>query len=373
MKRLTVKSIQGAYTVLVGRKLLSQAGRLIQKHGVFSCGIVRGRTKMLVVVQKNVFRHFGAALCRSLESAGLQVKVHLIPQGEQAKSAKELFRLYQRLLRESFDRSDGLLALGGGVTGDLCGFAASTYLRGIALVNVATTLLAQVDSSVGGKTGINLSEGKNLIGTFYPARLVLADADVLETLPDREFKASMAEVVKYGVIRDPVLFRKLEMNVEKILRRDKAVLAEVTGACIRIKARVVERDEKETRGERMILNYGHTFAHAFEKGLHYKGLRHGEAVAIGMTAAGLLSRHLGLWTETPARRQEALLQKLGLPVSLKKFSLRSRDLLQAMHHDKKKQSGRLRFVLPEKIGRVVVREGIHLKDVKKILKRIGGK
>ena len=373
MEKIKIRSMHGAYVVLAGRKLLEQAGRLIKAQGVLPRGIVRGRTQVLVVTQKSVYSRYGARLRRSLESAGLRVKVHILPQGERAKSSGELFRLYQTLLGAGFERSDVLLALGGGVTGDLCGFAAATYLRGIAFVNAATTLLAQVDSAVGGKTAINLPQGKNLVGAFYPARLVLADADVLETLPEREFKSSLAEVVKYGVIRDQRLFSKLEKNAAKILRRDKKLLGEIIAACVRIKAGVAERDERETHGERMILNYGHTFGHAFEKALGYKGLLHGEAVSIGMAAAGRLAEAAGLWPAAARQRQEALLNRLGLPVSLKGLALKSRSLLRAMQHDKKKQSGRLRFVLPRKIGRVEVRGDISSSAVEKILNQIGGK
>lgn len=376
MKSIPIQSLQGRYTVLIGRGLLARAGRWVRAYGVFPRGIVRGQTRVLVVAQRAVLRLYGAPLRRSLEAAGLRVFEHELPEGERAKSKEQLFRIYQALLRRGFDRSDAIAALGGGVTGDLCGFAASTYLRGIALVNIATTLLAQVDSAVGGKTGINLAQGKNLIGTFYPARLVLADAGVLKTVPEREYRASLAEVVKYGVIRDPALFAKLEKHAHKILNRDAGLLAQIVSACVRIKARVVEEDERETKGGRMILNYGHTFGHAFEKALNYKhsanGLVHGEAVSIGMAAAAFLAEETRTWPRSATLRQKALLERLGLPVALHGLRLKSRALLQAMRHDKKKQAGRLRFVLPRKIGRVEVREDIAPRTILKILDRIGG-
>ncbi len=372
MKTEIIRSMHGAYRVISGKGLIASTGKLMAAPGVLPRGIIRGRTKVMVVAQSRVLALYGKPLLRSLAASGFKTTIHRLPDGERAKSQTELFRLYQALLRARFDRSDAVLALGGGVTGDLCGFAASTYLRGLAFVNVATTLLAQVDSAVGGKTGINLPEGKNLAGTFYPARLVLADSGVLQTLPERDFRASLAEVVKYGVIRNAALFRKLEKNAGKILRRDQALLAEIIHACIRIKARVAERDERETKGERMILNYGHTFGHAFEKAAGYKGLLHGEAVSVGMAAAGRLAVRLGLWPAAEAWRQEKLLVRLGLPVRLER-TFKIQALLKAMQHDKKRSSGKLRFVLPVRIGKVIVRQDVAPKIIGQILKDVGGK
>ncbi|MBP9866027.1 MAG: 3-dehydroquinate synthase [Candidatus Omnitrophica bacterium] len=373
MKKEIIQSMHGAYTVMSGSGLISKAGALISAPGILPKGVTRGKTKVLVVSQEVIFSRYGKTLLKSLQRAGFKVFKHIVPNGEKAKTQTELFRLYQVLLESRFDRSDVVLGLGGGVIGDLCGFAASTYLRGLAFVNVTTTLLGQVDSAVGGKTAINLPEGKNLIGTFYPARLVLADASVLKTLPERDFHASLAEIVKYGVIRDIRLFRQLERDTKKILNRDQKVLASIIHACVRIKARVAERDERETKGERMILNYGHTFAHAFEKAANYEDLRHGEAVSIGMAAAGKLAVRLGLWPRTLEERQEKLLRALRLPVCLDGFSFNVSDLLRAMQHDKKRSSGKLRFVLPVRIGKVIVREDIAPKMIEQILRDVGGK
>jgi 3-dehydroquinate synthase len=373
MKKEIIQSMQGAYTVISGAGLISKAGALISAPGILPQGVTRGKTKIIVVSQKVILSLYGKPLLRSLQASGFKVVTHLLPDGEKAKTQTELFRLYQVLLEAKFDRSDVILGLGGGVVGDLCGFAAATYLRGLPFVNVTTTLLGQVDSAVGGKTAINLPEGKNLIGTFYPARLVLADAGVLKTLPERDFHASLAEIVKYGVIRDAGLFRQLERETRKILSRDQQILSSIIHACVRIKARVAERDERETKGERMILNYGHTFAHAFEKEANYEDLRHGEAVSIGMAAAGKLAVHLGLWPLALAERQEKLLRALRLPIRLDGFSFNVDALVKAMQHDKKRSSGKLRFVLPVKIGKVIVREDIAPKMIEQILRDVGGK
>lgn len=373
MKKENIGSMHGAYTVFTGADLIRNAGRILAKPGLLPKGLVRGRTRVLVVTQPAVKKLYASVLLRSLKKAGFVPQILVLPDGERAKSQKELFRIYQTLLDDHFDRSDVLLALGGGVTGDVCGFAAATYLRGLAFVNIATTLLAQVDSAVGGKTAINLDEGKNLIGTFYPARVVLADTGALKTLPERDFKASLAEVVKYGVIRDADLFMLLEKKADKILARDKKLLAEIVSRCVAIKARVAERDERETKGERMILNYGHTFGHAFEKAARYTGLLHGEAVSIGMAAAGRLAVLLNLWPEKSAERQEVLMQRLGLPLHLKGRQFEVAVLMKAMQHDKKRSAGRLRFVLPVKIGKVIVREDVPPALLEKILKDRGGR
>lgn len=372
MKKEIIQSRNGVYTVWCGSGFIPRAGALIGAPGVLPYGVTQGKTKIMVVSQKAIFSLYGHTLSRSLKQAGFKVLTHLVPEGEKAKSQAELFRLYQALLAARFDRSDAVLGLGGGVVGDLCGFAAATYLRGVAFINIATTLLAQVDSAVGGKTAINLPEGKNLVGAFYPARLVLSDAAVLKTLPERDFHASLAEVVKYGVIRDKDLFQQLERETKQILKKDPKILSSIIHVCVGIKARVAERDEFETKGERMILNYGHTFAHAFEKAANYEDLCHGEAVSMGMAAAGKLSVRLGLWSEALANRQEELLKALRLPTRLDGFSFSVKALLKAMQHDKKISSGRLRFVLPVKIGKVIIREDITPKMIEQVLCDVGG-
>ncbi len=373
MKKIGVKSSQGGYEVLIGAGLLRQAGPLAAKAGVFPKGIVRGKTKAMLVSQAPVFWRYGSAVIRSLKSAGLQVSTYLLPaEGETAKTREALFDFYAALLKAGFERSDAIVALGGGVTGDAAGFAASTYLRGVPFVNLPTTLLAQVDSAIGGKTAINLNEGKNLVGTFYPPRLVIADTSALPTLSLRDYRASLAEVVKYGVIKDAKLFCLLEKNIQKLAKPAPALLENIVAICARIKGGVVSRDERETRGERMSLNYGHTFGHAFEKETGFRKLLHGEAVSIGMQAAGLLALELGLWPQADAERQGWLLASLGLPVSLRGFSVKTENVMRAMLHDKKKQAGRLRFILPVRIGKVTVCQDIPAGLIRRVLHQLGG-
>jgi len=240
-------------------------------------------------------------------------------------------------------------------------------------VNIATTLLAQVDSAIGGKTAIDLKEGKNLMGAFWPPALVISDVSVLRSLPQRELCASLGEVVKYGVIRDPALFSFLEKNGKKVLQKDLGAIEKVVVACAKIKARVVSRDEFETKGERAILNYGHTFAHGIEGALGYKGLVHGEAVAIGMMMAAQLAADLGLCSKEFPWRQMKLLIPMKLPVSVKKFNLKKTVILKAMMTDKKKNKGTLRFVLPRHIGKVTVEKNIPPGNIHKILRLAGAK
>jgi 3-dehydroquinate synthase len=365
MNTVWVRSSRGRYPIFVGHGLLAKSGVLLTASGL--------KGKVMIVTQKPVARFHLAAVLKSFRRKGIRSQIHFLSEGEKAKSEKELFRLLHALVKYSFERHDTVFALGGGVVGDLAGFAAAAYLRGISFVNAGTTLLAQVDSSIGGKTGINLREGKNLVGAFYPPNLVISDIGSLSTLPDREFRASLAEAVKYGIIRVPQLFDMFEKKSGSILARNRKLLTLLVTACARIKARVVSRDEREIKGERMILNYGHTFAHAFEQALRYKTLLHGEAVAIGMVCAAELAVLLGLLSPLEAQRQRQLLERLHLPVSLRGFHLRVRDVLFAMMRDKKKRGGALRFVLPVRMGRVVIREAIPIPLIRRVIFSAGGR
>ncbi len=365
MKTIQVKSVKGNYKICVGQGLLSQAGARVS--GIFSPG-----AKLMIVSQKNLAPYL-KVIAASLSKKGFEVHSHTLPNGEIAKSGAELFRLSYDLLAKGFERRDGIVAVGGGVVSDLAGFAASVYLRGIRYVNIATTLLAQVDSAIGGKTAIDLKEGKNLMGAFWPPSLVISDVSTLRSLPQRELCASFGEIVKYGVIRDPSLFNFLEKNCKKMLRRDLGAIEKVVRACAKIKAGVVSRDEFETKGERAILNYGHTFAHGIEGALGYKGLVHGEAVAIGMMMAAQLAADLGLCSEELPWRQMKLLVAMKLPVSINKFNLKMSVILKAMMTDKKKRKGMLRFVLPRRIGQVTLEKNISLESIRKILRLAGAK
>jgi 3-dehydroquinate synthase len=365
MKTIPVKSLRGNYKIRVGRNLLPRTGALVA--GIFAPG-----AKLMIVSQKNLAPYL-KPIAASLKRKGFEVYSHTLPDGEIAKSGAELFRLSCALLSRGFERRDGIVAVGGGVVSDLAGFAASIYLRGVRYVNVATTLLAQVDSAIGGKTAIDLKEGKNLVGSFWPPALVISDVNVLHSLPQRELSASLGEVVKYGVIRDATLFNLLEKNSRKILQKDPGMLEKIVATCARIKAGVVSRDEFETQGERAILNYGHTFAHGVEGALGYKGLVHGEAVAIGMMMAAQLAADLGLCPEDLPWRQMKLLLSMKLPVSIKKFNLKTAAILKVMMKDKKKSKGVLRFVLPRRIGQVTIEKNIPCENVRKILRLAGAK
>lgn len=365
MRTIQVKSLKGNYKICVGQGLLAQTGA--QVAGIFKPG-----TKLMIVSQKNLAPYL-KTIAASLSKKGFRVHSHMLPDGEIAKSGAELFRLSYALLAKGFERRDGIVAVGGGVVSDLAGFAASVYLRGIRYVNIATTFLAQVDSAIGGKTAIDLKEGKNLMGAFWPPALVISDVDVLRSLPQRELCASLGEVVKYGVIRDPALFNFLEKNCKKILRKDLGAIEKVVLACAKIKAGVVSRDEFETKGERAVLNYGHTFAHGIEGALGYKGLVHGEAVAIGMMMAAQLAADLGFCSQELPWRQMKLLVSMKLPVSIKKFDLTAATILKAMMTDKKKSKGTLRFILPRSIGKVTIEKNIPLESIHKILRLAGAK
>jgi 3-dehydroquinate synthase len=269
------------------------------------------------------------------------------------------------MLEEGSDRKSTVVAVGGGVVGDLAGFIAATFARGLDFVQVPTTLLAQVDSSVGGKVGINLPGAKNMVGCFWQPRGVLIDVDVLQSLPEREFSAGMAEVVKYGVIQDAEFFGFLERHVDAINARDAAVLTQIVERCCRLKADVVEQDERELTGVRAILNYGHTFCHALEAATGYETLLHGEGVAIGMLCASRLAERLGRIDATLTKRQKDLLESFGLPTALPEVS--HEELIELMYHDKKVERGKLRFVLPSRLGHVEVVRDVSSDDIRTAL------
>ena len=329
-----------------------------------------GAGKAAIVTDETVAGLHADALRASLEAAGLAVATIVVPPGEGSKSFATLARVCDGLIDARIERRDLVVALGGGVVGDLAGFAAATLLRGIRLIQVPTTLLAQVDSSVGGKTGINTAAGKNLVGAFHQPALVMADTALLDTLPARELRAGYAETVKYGLIGDPGFFAWCEANVGAVLRggpeRDHAVAV----SC-RAKARVVVADERE-EGERALLNLGHTFAHALERGVGYDGARlvHGEAVAIGMALAFRFSARLGLCPAADAERVERHLAATGLPTRLADVpgGAGSADaLVDAMGKDKKVKGGRLTFILARGIGKAFVEQGVDSAALRRFL------
>jgi len=304
-----------------------------------------------LVTSARVAALYRAPVERALRLAGFDPTVVVIPDGEEHKTLATLGSIYDALLGAGVDRGTPLVALGGGVVGDLTGFAAATLLRGVPVVQVPTTLLAQVDAAIGGKTAVDHPAGKNLIGAFHQPRLVVADVDTLATLPRRELLAGLAEVVKYGVIGDAALFERIEADPQAVLTLAPDVLVGVVAACARQKAAVVAADEREERGERAILNFGHTVGHAIETAAGYGRFLHGEAVAIGMVAAARVSHALGIADATTPERIRRTLERLGLPVAVP-ADVPAAALVAAMRSDKKSAGGRIRFVAVEQVGRV---------------------
>ena len=337
---LTVRVELGerSYPIHIGRGLL-QRPELVLPH------LVQKRVAIVTnpVVGKLYLAEFSAALA----AAGVAVLPVVVPDGETQENWETLNRIFDQLLMHRAERKTTLIALGGGVIGDLTGFAAASYLRGVPFIQVPTTLLAQVDSSVGGKTGINHPLGKNMIGAFYQPRLVLADIETLTTLPDRELAAGLAEVIKYGLIHDPAFFTWLEANIGRLVARDSEALAHAVRRSCEIKAEIVGADERES-GVRALLNLGHTFGHAIEAGLGFGTWLHGEAVAAGSVLAARLSQSMGLVTEADVARVVALFRKAKLPTEAPDLGVAR--YLDLMGLDKKVQHGRLRLVLLERIG-----------------------
>ncbi|MCX7394798.1 MAG: 3-dehydroquinate synthase [Planctomycetales bacterium] len=322
----------------------------------------------LIVTDSNVATTYAATVKQSLVDCGWICETAVFPAGESSKSFDVVSGIYDQLIGMNADRRTLIVAVGGGVVGDAAGFVAATYTRGLPFAQVPTSLLAAVDSSVGGKTGINHPLAKNMIGAFYQPIGVFIDTAVFETLSDREYRSGLAEVVKYGVILDPEFFTYLEQNIAAIQTRQPEILRQVITRCCRLKADVVERDEFETTGLRAMLNYGHTFGHAFETLSGYGHLLHGEAVAIGMICASRLAERRGLIDTEVTNRQSRLLQAFQLPTSLPlSKSFTTDDVLNRMKLDKKTVSGSLRFVLPTRLGEVQTFADISLDDVRAVL------
>jgi len=316
------------------------------------CSSAGLKGKCLVITDENVSRHYADTVLESLEKGGFSAQLTTLPAGEQTKRSEQLFELYSRCIEVGLDRKSFIVALGGGVIGDLAGYLAASYLRGIPFVQVPTSLLAMVDSSVGGKTGINLPEGKNLVGAFHQPDLVLADLATLETLPEREFRAGLSEVVKYGIIYDAPFFQKLENHAEQLTDvKNVELLAEVVGRCCEIKADVVAQDEREG-GLRAILNFGHTVGHAIENVAGYGEYVHGEAVAIGSVFAARASVELTGLPQADCDRMEKMFQALELPVRAPECEWGA--LRAALAVDKKTVGGMPKFVLASEIGKVSI-------------------
>jgi 3-dehydroquinate synthase len=346
MKRILVRTQQRIYPVVIGTDLKNRL--IVEIKKIISSG------QILILTHPKLNQLYGKKINASLKRAGYKVLTLALPEGEQSKSQKALFQIYETLVKNHFERNSAIVTLGGGVVGDVGGFAASTYMRGIRLIHIPTSLLAQVDSAIGGKTAIDLPQGKNLVGAFYQPHLVVCDVNTLKTLPPADLSSQLAEVIKYGVIQRPALFSYLEKNMSRLLKKDLKALEHVVSESVQIKAQVVSQDERD-HAVREILNYGHTFAHAFETLGRYRSLSHGQAVALGMVAAARVAVSLKLFSPQEESRQLFLIQKAGLPVNLARFSFRASQIVEVMKHDKKVKHGQIRLVLPQRIGQVIVR------------------
>jgi len=342
MQTLSVNLGDRSYPIHIGSGLLSQA-RLILPH--------LAQKRVMVVTNTTVAPLYLAQLTATLESGGVKVAQVVLPDGEAYKNWETLNLIFDALLTDRAERKTTLIALGGGVVGDMTGFAAASYQRGVPFIQIPTTLLSQVDSSVGGKTGINHPLGKNMIGAFYQPKVVLADTDTLKTLPPRELSAGLAEVIKYGLIWDVEFLAWLEVNMERLRALDPAAITHAIYRSCEIKAQVVGQDEREG-GIRAILNLGHTFGHAIETGMGYGNWLHGEAVAAGMVMAAQTSQRMGWLAEADVARTRALIRAAGLPDVAP--DLGADTYLEYMGHDKKVEGGKMRFVLLKKLGEAVV-------------------
>ena len=361
-----VETATQSYPVFVGYGLLDKLGEKMRQAALSGTATI--------ISDKNVFSLYGSKVVGILKDAGFVVNSFVVPPGEETKNMDYAIKIYDFLVGHRAERDDVIIALGGGMVGDLAGFVAATFLRGMLWIQVPTSLIAMVDASIGGKVGINHPEGKNLIGAFYQPNLVLADCQTLTTLPQRELTSGWAEVIKHGMILDEEFVQFLESNVNRLTKLEPELLTRAIARSATIKAQVVNQDEKEREGKRTMLNYGHTIAHGLETATQYKCFLHGEAVAVGMVGAAKLSQRLGLLPSAAVERQQALLQKFGLPTSLpaKRSNLRLSlaGVTGAMELDKKVKEKAIRWVLLQDIGRTVIRSDVPQKEVLAVLQEL---
>ena len=355
-----VETATQIYPVLVGYGFLNKLGEKMKKAALSGTANV--------ISDENVFSLYGSKVEGILKGAGFAVNSFVVPPGEETKNMDYAIKIYDFLVEHRAERDDILIALGGGMVGDLAGFVAATFLRGMPWIQVPTSLVAMVDASIGGKVGVNHPEGKNLIGAFYQPNLVLADCQTLTTLPQRELTSGWAEVIKHGLILDEEFVQFLESNVNKLTKLESELLTRAIARSAAIKAQVVSQDEKEREGKRTILNYGHTIAHGLEAATQYKRFLHGEAVAIGMVGAAKLSQRLGLLPSAAVERQQALLQKFGLPTGFSGLGLT--EITRAMELDKKTKEKAIRWVLLQDIGKVVIRSDVPQREVLAVLREL---
>ncbi|WP_013321715.1 3-dehydroquinate synthase [Gloeothece verrucosa] len=366
--RIPVKLPQDSYDIVIcsaaphARASLSQLADQISPLNL-------GK-KVLLVSNPQIYEYYGESVVNCLMAAGFVVTTHLIPEGEIHKTLDSITQIYDAALENYLERSSTMIALGGGVIGDMTGFAAATWLRGIPFIQIPTSLLAMVDAAIGGKTGVNHPKGKNLIGAFHQPRLVLIDPTVLKTLPVREFRAGMAEVIKYGVIWDQALFNHLEAaeRLDNFSEINQELLQTIVTRSCQAKADVVSKDEKES-GLRAILNYGHTIGHAIESLTGYSQILHGEGVAMGMVAAGRIAVKLNMWSEQAALRQDALIKKAGLPTEIP-AGVDAEAIIQTLQTDKKVKAGKVRFIFPQEIGTVTITDQVTSDLIREVLAEV---
>ena len=343
--KILVPISNNSYEVIIKQGLINSIGEELTRIGIDN------NRKIFIVSNKEISKLFGGKLLKNLKKYNFSAEIFNIKAGESYKNLASLTDIYNAAFEVGLDRSSLMIALGGGIVGDVTGFAAATWLRGIEYIQIPTTLLSMVDSSVGGKTAVNHPKGKNLIGAFYQPKAVFIDPETLKTLPIREFKAGMAEVIKYGIIKDKLLFEYLETeeNRDKILKLENESLIKIINNSIKTKAFIVSEDEKEN-GIRAILNYGHSFGHVIENLCGYGEYLHGEAISIGMKIAGDIATEKNLWLEKNSLRQDNLIKSYGLPTQTPKF--KKNEVMTILMGDKKVRNGKMRFILPKDIGEV---------------------
>jgi len=355
MREISVALASKSYPVYIGSGLLAQTGSYLRERGFAG--------RLVIITDSTVNRLYGSMLGQALEAGGFQVSTLEAPPGEEQKSLENAGRLYQELTTARAERTTPVLALGGGVIGDLAGFVAATYQRGVPLVQLPTTLLAQVDSSVGGKVAVDHGQLKNMIGAFYQPEMVIADTGTLKSIPEEELKSGLAEVIKSAAIRNSEFFIFLEENTEKIKSLDADTLEEVVYQSVKIKSEVVAEDELDT-GLRHILNYGHTIGHAVESVSDFE-IKHGKAVAIGMVTAARIANKLGLLDKSEVNRLQKLIEQVGLPTKMPDLGIE--EMTRAMQHDKKVREGKVRFVLLKSIGNALVSDDVSPALIKEVL------
>jgi len=372
MNKIRVDLASRSYDIYVDSNCLSEVGETIKKTNSYD--------KVIIITDPLVNDLYGNQVRASVRAAGYKVETVEVPRGEKYKTLSQSFKVYDKLVELETHRDSFILALGGGVVGDMAGFVAATYMRGVDYAQVPTTLLAQVDASIGGKTGVDHPKGKNLIGAFYQPKFVLIDVRTITTLPEKEMKTGLAEIIKYGVIEDAEFFKFLEANShhlntkafedEATLRAALKVWQTIVVESCKIKAKVVSQDERE-EGLRMVLNYGHTIGHAIETLTRYDVFTHGEAVSIGMVCAAFIAKKMRMLDKESSSRVKDLLDKLGLPTMVE--SLSAKKVIKGLSIDKKVRAGKVQFVLPTKIGKAEIRNDVSVKTVRQVLKEVGCK